>query len=144
MTYESFSVDDTKQIAKKLAQQAKPKDIYCLNGDLGAGKTAFSKGFAEGLLIQDNITSPTFNIMNIYEGRLNLYHFDVYRIKDIEEMYDTGYEEFFFGDGVCLIEWAEMIEQILPKESIKINISKDLLKDENYRLIEVTYDNTSN
>lgn len=144
MIYESFSIEDTKKIARDIGQNANIGDIYCLNGELGAGKTLFSKGFAEGLSIKDNITSPTFNIMNIYEGRVKLYHFDVYRIKDIDEMYDTGYEEFFFGDGVCLVEWSNLISELIPENSTQINICKDLQKGENYRVIEVNYDSISN
>lgn len=144
MIYESFSIEDTKLIARNIGQKANAGDIYCLNGDLGSGKTLFCKGFAEGLVIKDNITSPTFNIMNIYEGRIKLYHFDVYRIKNIDEMYDTGYEEFFFGDGVCLVEWSNLISELIPKGSTQINIFKDLKKGENYRVIEVNYDSISN
>jgi len=145
MIYESFSVEETKEIAKRVAEKAKPKDIYCLNGDLGSGKTAFSQGFAEGLMIKDSVTSPTFSIMNVYKGKYDLYHFDVYRIRDIEEMYDTGYEEFFYGEGVCLVEWSTLIKELIPKNAVEINISKDLSKDEDYRLIEVkNYEGFSN
>ena len=143
MIIESFSSEYTKDVGEKIGYKAKKGHIYCLNGDLGTGKTEFSKGFAKGLLIKEHITSPTFNIMNIYEGRIPLYHFDVYRIKHIDEMYDTGYEEFFFGNGVCLIEWSNIIQELIPNYAININISKDINKGENYRLIEVSYDSIS-
>lgn len=138
MNVESFSSCDTFKFGKKLGSKAINGSIYCLKGDLGVGKTVLTKGFAEGLEIKDYITSPTFTIVNIYEGRLTLYHFDVYRIEDIEQMYDIGYEEMFFGDGVCLIEWAELIEDLIPKEAIWIEITKDFQKGDNYR--KITYD----
>lgn len=137
MFIESFCPEDTFKLGKKLGAKAKKGDIYCLKGDLGVGKTVFTKGLAEGLDIKQNITSPTFTIVNIYEGRLPLYHFDVYRINEVEEMYEIGYEEMFFGDGVCLIEWAEIIEDIIPKYAIWINIKKDYSKNEDYRIITV-------
>lgn len=138
MKIEVFSEKETKEIAYDIAKNAKKGDIYCLCGDLGTGKTQFSKGFSKGLLIDEDITSPTFTIINQYnEGRLPFYHFDVYRINDIEELYDIGYEEYFFGEGVCLIEWAELIKDIIPKNAIWIKIYKNLEKGEDYRLIEV-------
>lgn len=137
MFIESFCPEDTFKLGKKLGAKAKKGDIYCLKGDLGVGKTVFTKGLAEGLDIKQNITSPTFTIVNIYEGRLPLYHFDVYRINEVEEMYEIGYEEMFFGDGVCLIEWAEIIENIIPKSAIWIDIKKDYSKNEDYRIITV-------
>ena len=136
MTIESFSPQQTESIGFELGQKAKAGDIYCLSGDLGVGKTVFTRGFAKGLGVEEEyITSPTFTIINEYKGRLNLYHFDVYRIGSIEEMDDTGYEEYFFGDGVCLIEWAELIEEIIPPEAVWINIEKDLDKGFDYRRI---------
>ncbi len=136
MTIESFSPQQTESIGFELGQKAKAGDIYCLSGDLGVGKTVFTRGFAKGLGVEEEyITSPTFTIINEYDGRLNLYHFDVYRIGSIEEMDDTGYEEYFFGDGVCLIEWAELIEEIIPPEAVWINIEKDLDKGFDYRRI---------
>lgn len=139
MKIEVFSEQETKDIAYNLAKNAKIGDIYCLCGDLGVGKTQFSKGFSKGLLIDEDITSPTFTIVNEYDtGRLPFYHFDVYRINDIEELYDIGYEEYFFGKGVCLIEWAEIIKDIIPKSATWIKISKNLEKGEDYRIIEVT------
>lgn len=138
MKIEVFSEQETKDIAYNIAKNAKKGDIYCVSGDLGAGKTHFSKGFAKGLLIEEHITSPTFNIVNEYtQGTLLFYHFDVYRITDIQEMYDIGYEEYFFGEGVCLIEWAELVKEIIPKNATWIKITKNLEKGENYRLIEV-------
>ncbi len=136
MTIESFSPQQTESIGFELGQKAKAGDIYCLSGDLGVGKTVFTRGFAKGIGVEEEyITSPTFTIINEYDGRLKLYHFDVYRIGSIEEMDDTGYEEYFFGDGVCLIEWAELIEEIIPPDAVWINIEKDLDKGFDYRRI---------
>lgn len=136
--YESFSEEETKKIGYLLGEQSKAGEIYCLNGDLGVGKTIFTKGFAEGLGIeQKEVTSPTFTIVNEYQGRLPFYHFDVYRIASVEEMEYTGYEEYFFGKGVCIVEWAELIEELLPKEVYCITIQKDNTKSENYRKIVV-------
>ena len=138
MKKEVFSVEETGEFAIKMAQEAKKGNIYCISGDLGAGKTHFSKAFAKGLGIKEEITSPTFTIVNEYkENETVFFHFDVYRINDIEEMYDIGYEEYFFGNGICLIEWAEIIEPIIPKGAIWIKIEKDILKGEDYRIIEV-------
>ena len=136
--FESFSEKDTFEYAKKLAEQVVPGEIYCLSGDLGVGKTVFTKGFANGIGITEPVSSPTFTIVQIYdEGRLPLYHFDVYRIEDIEEMEEIGYEDCFFGEGVCLIEWAELIREILPEHCKKIRIEKDLSKGFDYRRIEM-------
>ena len=137
MIYESFSAEETEKIAFELAQNSQISDVFCLNGDLGVGKTVFSKGFGKGLGITEAITSPTFTIINIYIGRLPLYHFDVYRISDVYEMDDTGYEDYFYGDGVCLVEWAEQIKEIIPKNAKYIYIKKDLSKGEEYRCIEI-------
>lgn len=136
MTIESFSPQQTEKIGFELGQKAKEGDIYCLSGDLGVGKTVFTRGFAKGLGVEEEyITSPTFTIINEYDGRFKLYHFDVYRIGSIEEMDDTGYEDYFFGDGVCLIEWAELVEEIIPPEAVWIKIEKDLDKGFDYRRI---------
>ncbi len=136
--YESFSENETKNIALSLAKKAKAGEIYCLNGDLGVGKTIFTKGFAEGLGIDPKeVTSPTFTIVNEYAGDMPFYHFDVYRIGSLEEMEYTGYEEYFFGKGVCIVEWAELIKELLPKEVYCITIQKDYTKSENYRKIIV-------
>ena len=127
--YESFSEEMTFNIGKELGKKADKGEIICLEGDLGVGKTVFTKGFAEGLDIEDNIDSPTFTIVQEYlEGRLPLYHFDVYRIGDISEMDEIGYEDYFFGDGVCLIEWASRIKELIPKSAVHIKIEKDLAK----------------
>nr|WP_315102842.1 tRNA (adenosine(37)-N6)-threonylcarbamoyltransferase complex ATPase subunit type 1 TsaE [uncultured Catonella sp.] len=136
--YESFSEDITFEIGKKLGEKADKGDIICLEGDLGVGKTVFTKGFAAGLNIEENIDSPTFTIVQEYtEGRLPLYHFDVYRIGDISEMDEIGYEDYFFGEGVCLIEWASKIEELIPESAIHITIEKDLLRGFEYRRVVV-------
>lgn len=136
--YESFSEDITFEIGKKLGEKADKGDIICLEGDLGVGKTVFTKGFATGLNIEENIDSPTFTIVQEYtEGRLPLYHFDVYRIGDISEMDEIGYEDYFFGEGVCLIEWASRIEELIPESAIHIIIEKDLSKGFEYRRVVV-------
>lgn len=136
--YESFSEEMTFEIGKKLGEKADKGEIICLEGDLGVGKTVFTKGFAEGLDIEDNIDSPTFTILQEYlEGRIPLYHFDVYRIGDISEMDEIGYEDYFFGEGVCLIEWASRIEELLPEAAVHIKIEKDLAKGFEYRRVVV-------
>ncbi|GMQ60146.1 tRNA (adenosine(37)-N6)-threonylcarbamoyltransferase complex ATPase subunit type 1 TsaE [Vallitalea sediminicola] len=138
MIYKSFSAEETKKIGKELGQDAKKGQIYCLIGDLGVGKTVFTKGFAEGLGIHEHITSPTFTIVNEYDtDKLRFNHFDVYRIDDPDEMYEIGYEEYFYNDGVCLIEWANLIEEIIPEEAIWINIEKDLDIGLDYRKITI-------
>jgi len=139
MIFESYSEKDTFEFAKSLALQAKKGNIYALTGDLGVGKTAFTKGFAKGLDIDEPIVSPTFTFVQVYdEGIMPLYHFDVYRIGDPSEMEEIGYEDYFYGDGVSLMEWANLVEEILPRETIHIDISKDLSKGLDYRKIEVT------
>ena len=136
--FESFGAEDTEKIGLYFGKKALEGDIFCLQGDLGVGKTVFTKGFAKGLEIKENyITSPTFTIINEYEGRLNFYHFDVYRINSIEEMDDIGYEEYFFGQGVCLVEWAGLIKEIIPERAVWVNIEKDLNKGFDYRRITV-------
>ena len=138
MVYESLSEKDTFDLGKKLGADAKPGQIVCIDGDLGVGKTVFTKGFAEGLGVGDDVVSPTFTIIQEYtDGRLPMYHFDVYRIGHPDEMYDIGYEEYFYGDGVCLVEWSSRIEELLPEESVHINIEKDLEKGFDYRKITV-------
>ena len=135
---ESTSPAQTEALGEKLGQAARAGEIYCLCGDLGVGKTVFTKGFAKGLGVEDVITSPTFTIVNEYQGRLPFYHFDVYRISCEEEMDDIGYEEYFFGDGVCLIEWAELIAGLLPPDAVQIRIEKDYAGgDEDYRRITI-------
>ena len=138
MTIESYSEKETFELGKQMGACAKPGEIYLLHGDLGVGKTVFTKGFAEGLGIREPVTSPTFTIIQEYEdGRLPFYHFDVYRIEDAGEMYDLGYEGYFFGDGVCLIEWASRIREILPDSCKSIRIEKDLEQGFDYRKITV-------
>ena len=138
MIYESNSEQETFEIGKMLGEKAEMGMIFALEGDLGVGKTAFSKGFAEGLGITEVVNSPTFTIIQEYtEGRLPFYHFDVYRIGDIEEMEEIGYDDYFFGEGVCLIEWAELIEELIPEGAISITIEKDLEKGFDYRKITV-------
>ena len=138
MKIETFSEKETFELGKKLGTEAKTGQIYALLGDLGVGKTILTKGFAEGLGITEPVSSPTFTIVQVYEeGRMPFYHFDVYRIGDIEEMDEIGYEDCFFGEGVCLVEWANLIEEIMPEETIWITIEKDLEKGFDYRRIEV-------
>ena len=141
MITESFSEKDTYELASKLAGKAKKGDIIALTGDLGVGKTAFTKGFAKGLGIDEPITSPTYTFVQIYEsGRLPLYHFDVYRIGDISEMDEIGYEDYFYGDGISVMEWADLVEPILPAGTVRIAISKDPSKGPDYRKITVDGD----
>ena len=138
MIYETNSEKETFELGKNLGEQAKAGQIFCLNGDLGVGKTVFTQGFAKGLGIEENVNSPTFTIIQVYEeGRIPLYHFDVYRIGDREEMYEIGYEEYFFGEGVCLIEWSKLIDELIPEEAINIEIDKNLEKGLDYRKITV-------
>lgn len=130
------SPQETFEFAEKLAGKAKPGDIICLDGELGTGKTVFTQGFARGLGITGPVNSPTFTIMQIYdEGRLPLYHFDVYRIGSPDEMDELGYEEYFFGEGVCLIEWSSLIEDIIPEYAKHVVIEKDMHKGFDYRKI---------
>lgn len=139
MTADSFSAEDTFDLGQRIGEKAVPGEIYTLVGDLGAGKTVFTQGVAKGLGIEDAVNSPTFTILQIYEGgRLPFYHFDVYRIGCVEEMDEIGYEDYFYGNGVCLIEWANLIEEILPKNCSKITISKDLAKGPDYRKITIS------
>ncbi|MCL2753413.1 MAG: tRNA (adenosine(37)-N6)-threonylcarbamoyltransferase complex ATPase subunit type 1 TsaE [Defluviitaleaceae bacterium] len=125
MIFDSFSQKDTEEFAAELGKKAVTGDFFALIGSLGAGKTAFARGFARGMGIDAHITSPTFTIVNEYRGALlPLYHFDVYRIANADEMYDTGYEEYFYAGGVCLVEWADMIEEILPPNAIIVRIEQ--------------------
>ena len=133
----SNSPEETEKIAFQVGKTLKAGDSVCLDGELGAGKTAFTKGLAKALDVKDYITSPTFTIVNEYIGKLPMYHFDVYRIGDPEDMYEIGFEEYIFGDGVSIIEWSEKIMEILPQERINIFIRKDISKGENYREIVV-------
>ena len=138
MVYETYSAKETEQLGIAFAQQLQPGSICALNGDLGTGKTVFTQGVAAGLGIEEAVNSPTFTIVQIYEGgRLPFYHFDVYRIGDIEEMDEIGYEDCFYGEGVCLVEWAELIKELLPADTRRITIEKDPGKGFDYRRITV-------
>ena len=139
MIIETKTPQETFDVGKKIGENAKPGQIYTLTGDLGVGKTVFTQGVAAGLGITEAICSPTFTIIQEYEsGRLPLYHFDVYRIGDIEEMEEIGYEDCFYGEGVCLIEWADLIQEILPPNVIAIEIEKNLEKGFDYRKITIS------
>ena len=141
----SRSEAETKDIAKNFAKRLTPGSIVALIGDLGVGKTVFTQGFARGLGVKEYVNSPTFTIVQVYDdGRMPFYHFDVYRIEDVEEMEEVGYEDCFYGEGVCLIEWANLIEEILPGHYTRITIEKDLKKGFDYRKITVEdiYENT--
>lgn len=135
---ETNSAEETHALGKRIGQEAKPGELYTLTGDLGVGKTVFTQGVADGLQIDEPITSPTFTIVQVYEeGRLPFYHFDVYRIGDIDEMDEIGYEDYFYGDGVSIVEWAELIEELLPEERTDIIIEKDLEKGFDYRKVTI-------
>ncbi len=137
--YETFSPRETAELGRKLGEHASSGDVYTLIGDLGVGKTVFTQGIAEGLGIKETVNSPTFTILQVYEGgRLPFYHFDVYRIGDIEEMDEIGYEEYFYGNGMCMIEWGNLITEILPKNRKDITIEKDLEKGFDYRKIIIS------
>lgn len=135
MEFISNSRQETIEIAKKFASTVKKGDIICLNGDLGAGKTAFTSGFAAGLGYKGYVSSPTFALINEYEGDFAIYHFDVYRIDESVEMFDIGLDDYLFGDGVCIIEWAERIKELLPDNVINVNIEKDISQGEDFRRI---------
>lgn len=138
MIIETYSAEETFAFGKRIGQLAEPGQVFTLVGDLGVGKTVFTQGVANGLGITEPISSPTFTIIQIYEeGRIPFYHFDVYRIGDIEEMEEIGYDDYFFGEGICLIEWANLIEEILPNDIVAITIEKDLEKGFDYRKITV-------
>lgn len=136
--YETNSWEETHALGKKLGEKALPGEVYTLVGDLGVGKTVLTQGIADGLGIQEPICSPTFTIVQVYEeGRMPFYHFDVYRISDIEEMDEIGYEDYFYGQGLTMIEWANLIEEILPQKRREITIEKDLEKGFDYRKITI-------
>lgn len=135
---ESFSEKDTFRLGETIGNERRRGDIVLLNGDLGVGKTVFTKGFGRGLGIEEPISSPTFTIIQIYDsGRIPLYHFDVYRIADPEEMDEIGYEDYFFGDGVCLIEWASLIQELIPEHVMEVTIEKNVEKGFDYRKISI-------
>lgn len=139
MKIETYSAEETLKLGEKIGRQAKPGQIYTLKGELGVGKTVFTQGVARGLGIDEPIASPTFTIVQVYEsGRLPFYHFDVYRIEDVEEMEEIGYDDYFFGEGVCLIEWANRIEELLPENVTAISIEKNLEKGFDYRMITMS------
>ncbi len=138
MIIESHSAEETAQLGEKIGREATPGDVYTLIGDLGVGKTVLTQGIAKGLGIEEPICSPTFTIVQVYEeGRMPFYHFDVYRIADIEEMDEIGYEDYFYGEGLTMIEWANLIEEILPPVYHQITIEKDLEKGFDYRRITI-------
>lgn len=142
-TIETYSAQETREAGRRMGLEAAPCQVVTLVGDLGTGKTVFAQGFADGLGIRESVNSPTFTILQVYEeGRIPLYHFDVYRIGDIEEMLEIGWEEYVWADGVCLVEWADMIEDLIseiPKEKIRrVEIRKDLEKGMDYRRIEIS------
>lgn len=135
---ETINAEETFKLGVKIGEQARPGEIYTLNGDLGVGKTVFTQGVARGLGIEEPVNSPTFTIVQVYEeGKMPFYHFDVYRIGDIEEMEEIGYDDYFFGNGVCLIEWAELIQELLPKQIISVTIEKNPEKGFDYRKITI-------
>ena len=136
MIFETCCARETWELGKKAGKLAKPGMVIALDGNLGVGKTVFTQGFAAGLGIEEPVNSPTFTIVQVYEGgRLPFYHFDVYRIGDVEEMEEIGYEDCFYGEGVCLIEWADLIREILPEKICRVTIEKDLEKGFDYRKI---------
>ena len=138
MLFESFCEKDTFELGVKIGKEAKPGDIYTLIGDLGVGKTALTKGVAQGLEITEPISSPTFTIVQVYdEGRIPFYHFDVYRIGDPEEMEEIGYEDYFYGEGVCFVEWANLIEELMPEHTVTVTIEKNPEKGFDYRKITI-------
>ena len=139
MVFDSFSPEETRRLARELGEGARPGMIVTLNGDLGTGKTVFAQGLAEGLDIREAVNSPTFTIVQEYrEGRIPLYHFDVYRIEEPEEMEEIGYEDYFFGEGVCLVEWSELVPEIIPEHARHIRLNRSRKEGEtNIRLIRV-------
>lgn len=140
MVVETYSEEETLALGRRLAQDAVPGMVFALEGDLGVGKTVLTKGMAEGLGIKEPVNSPTFTVLQIYDdGRLPFYHFDVYRIEEPEEMEEIGYEEYFYGDGICLVEWANLIAELMPEDTVRITIEKDLGKGFGYRKITVVY-----
>jgi len=137
MLFESSSPEDTEKLGECIGNVAKKGYIICLTGELGVGKTEFVKGFAKGAGVEDYVTSPTFTIINEYQGKIPVYHFDVYRINSVDEMNEIGCDEYFFGEGVSIIEWADLIEDIIPEECIKVNISKDIEMGVDFRNISI-------
>ena len=145
MKIETFSAEETYKIGEQMGREAKAGDVLCLIGDLGVGKTVFTQGFAAGLGITEPVSSPTFTIVQTYdEGRMPFYHFDVYRIGDVEEMDEVGFDEYVSGEGVSLIEWANLIEEILPENRVNITIEKDLEQGFDFRRITIEERRKSN
>lgn len=135
---ESLTPQETFELGERIGRESKPGQVYTLIGDLGVGKTVFTQGVAKGLGVTEPVNSPTFTILQVYEeGRMPFYHFDVYRIADVEEMDEIGYEDCFYGEGLCLIEWANLIEEILPEHYSRVTIEKDLQKGFDYRRITI-------
>ena len=138
MRYETRCAQETFALGEKLGKTARPGQVYALSGGLGVGKTVFTQGVAKGLGISEPVSSPTFTIVQVYEGgRLPFYHFDVYRISDVEEMEEIGYEDCFYAEGVCLVEWANLIQELIPEDGCLVKIEKDLQKGFDYRRITV-------
>lgn len=138
MRYETFCAEETFAIGKRLGESAAAGQIYTLTGDLGVGKTVFTQGFAAGLSVAELVNSPTFTVVQVYDtGRLPLYHFDAYRIGDVTEMDEIGYEDYFYGDGVCLIEWADLIREIIPAGASAVTIEKEPARGTDYRRITI-------
>lgn len=138
MIIETNSPEETFALGRRIGEAACAGQIYTLDGDLGVGKTVFTQGVASGIGIREPVNSPTFTIIQVYEeGRLPFYHFDVYRIGDIEEMEEIGYDDFFFGEGVCMIEWAQLIEEILPEKLVRVKIEKNPERGFDYRRITI-------
>lgn len=138
MIYESYKPEDTFAVGERIGREAKPGTLCTLTGDLGVGKTVLTQGIAKGLGIKEYVNSPTFTIVQVYEsGRIPLYHLDVYRIGDIEEMDEIGYEDYFYGEGLCIVEWADLIGELIPKEHTRIVIEKDMEKGFDYRKISI-------
>ena len=139
MTVETFSAAETFELGRRMGTEALPGQIICLDGDLGTGKTVFTKGIAAGLGITEPVVSPTFTVVQMYEeGRLPLYHFDVYRIDDPDEMEEIGYRDYFFGGGLTIIEWSELIAELIPADAVRVTIAKDPQKGFDYRRINIT------
>lgn len=136
LAVESYGPDDTFDLGRELGNSCRPGQVFTLTGDLGVGKTLLTQGFAAGLGVEEPVNSPTFTILQIYEsGRLPFYHFDVYRIGDVEEMEEVGWEDYVYGQGVCMVEWAELVRKILPERRVRILMEKDMEKGFDYRLI---------
>ncbi len=136
MVFETNSSEETYDIGYRLAKGVAPGTVIALTGDLGVGKTVFTQGFAAGLGVKEHVNSPTFTIVQVYDdGRMPFYHFDVYRISDVSEMDEIGYEEYFYGDGVCLVEWAELIRDIMPEDYLEVTIEKDFKRGVDFRKI---------